>query len=590
MRSNRTRSAVLLLLLVLGLPVAASQRSARQIPFIQFKKITLVKLFDYLATRYGVNIVLEPQLKYYVTDVHLKNVSVAEVIDSVARRHKLWHDTRNGTHYVTTRRTQHEQTYYDQRYAMRSVTVKYASIADVTTLLKDVMHGTAVVRSSTVNEPYNNLYDATPTLQKITSETITQTQQSGSGNNADSGIFPNQQSGSTTNTGASGRTNRRRTVPTADMSPDVLTAMMLEEEEQLPMRILYIVPFFNENKIFLLSRDVSLIEKAEALIAEVDRPIKEVLIQGKIISVGIDDGFSSFFEFNRRASELESQSEYPNSVVAIGNLQYSYLDSLTNANIEILQSEGKARTIASPMLLTANRAVASLDLVEQVSIIRGWTEGTVTQIEGGGAVTTQSVPQYSQENIGTQFEIIPYINDDDEILLKITITISTLKPNSQQILVPNATGGYDTKQLDGVSKTTIETTLVTQNGRGIVLGGLINETVSQQEDKVPLLGDIPLLGFFFKDVSDETTKSETVVILTPFITDLKRSSAKETVAKVRAGIESERHVLGDDEPDASGLKLLDNAFNYDVTGAVNEARQGDDTRETKIEAFLKEER
>jgi type II secretory pathway component GspD/PulD (secretin) len=536
--------------------------------YLKFSDITLGSLFDYLSERSGTNIVIEPQLREYRTSLRLKEVSLEEVIGVVAEKfHLAW--TKNDRGYtIQTRRKLHEENYYQQNFRKRSVRVNYAPLTEAVKLLKDLMHGTAVVRSSGSGKSYANLFDATPDLA------APEGQDSGGSSQSGDAIFP-EQSGSESSVGGSA------------MRGAGGQGGSFAQQEALPGRMLYIVPYFDENLIYLLSADEGLIDEAEAYIAEIDKPLKEVLIQGKIIEIGIDDGFTSFFDFSRRSSSLEASYEMPASVVSVGNLQYTFLDSLTNLSIEMLQNEGKAKTIASPMLLTANRTAATLDLVREVSIIRGWTPGETTQVEGT-AVTRQPSPVYSSERIGTEFKIVPYINSEDEILLKITIGISTLQPGSQQILVPTADGGYDAKQLDGVSETKIETTLVTKNGRGIVLGGLISESVSKQESKVPILGDIPILGFPFKDIQDVTEKKETVVILTPVITDMRRPDSQGTYEKLRENIEKERRIMGKTEAEPIENKLVNNLLGKHFAEEPEAPLRSND--EVKIEQFLKEQR
>ena len=587
MRLNSILAAVSLTLSLL-FASATQQKTEERINFIQFKQISLENLFDYLSARYNVNIIIEePMIRYYTSSIRLKDVTVEEVIAIAAKEYDLHYRKKDGNFYVSTRKKYHQQNYNTQKYTTRSVKIEYASITDVISLLKDVMHGTVVIRSSTQNDPYKNLFNGSPNLEKIDAKSASKQ----SGGSIDEGIFPSAENAQGDNSQNSNQVGGMGM--TGAMNPMAMMSMM-GVQEQIPDKILYVVPFVNENMIYLLSKDEELIKEAQHYIMEVDQPIKEVLIQGKIINIGIDDGFSSFFEFNRRSRDLEGLSANPISVVNIGNLQYSFLDSLTNMNIEILQNEGKAKTIASPMLLTANRNRATLDLVEDVSIIKGWTAGTVTQVEGGGAVSVPPTPEYETENIGTQFEIIPYINGDDEILLKIKITVSTLKPGSQQILVPNASGSYETKQLDGVSRTTIETTLITSHGKGIILGGLINEKISKEENKVPILGDIPILGFPFKDIKDVTSKSETVVVLTPFITDLKNPDAKKMLSKTKKSLKDEHNIL-DDNTTVTGVKLLDNVLNVDVTGMIREHKETTLKEEKtedkqKILDFLSEEK
>lgn len=512
------------------------------IPYIQFKDIKLENLFDYLSSRYDVNIVLEePMLRFYTTSLRLKNTTIEEVIKIVVKEYNLHFIKKNKTYYISTRLKYHTENYNAQEYITEHIKIQYASVTDITMLLKDIMQGTAVIRTTAENKPYSGLFDATPKLMEGK-----EIEDSG-----DSSIVPENE-------------NVSLSSDSVNIDDKIIKdgIMLKEYDDSVPKSIIYIVPFLNENMIYLISQNQNLIDKAKKHIKEVDQPIKEVLIQGKIINVNIGDEFESAFDFISKSSDVATPSA--NSIVNMGNVQYTFLDSLTSTNIKILQRDGKAKTMASPMLLTANRNKATLNLTEELSIIKGWTAGTVTQVDGGGAVTTPSTPVYATENIGTMFEIVPFINTGGEILLKIRITISTLKPKSQQMLVPNGTGGFDNKTFDAISKTSIDTTLVTKNGRGIVLGGLINEIIEKQEDKVPLLGDIPGLGFFFKEITDVTKKSETVVVLTPYLVDIKKHNSHEMMDSVRNDIEKDHNLLKDDEAKLDSTKIIDNVLDKDT--------------------------
>jgi len=564
---KRYAAALALLYTLLFAQETPPQRTPPQkLEYLKFSEITLGSLFDYLAVRFGTNIILEPQLRYYRTTLRLKNVSLEEVITIVADKYGLaW--TKNDEGYtLQTRRKLHEENYHRQNYIRRKVNLEYASVSDAVNLLKDLMHGTAVVRASGETKLYDNLFDATPDLTVPERE---QTRQSG---NTDT-VFPDEESSD-----SSRGSGRKLTGNIGSLSTEALD-FALADEETLPGRLVYIIPFVDENIVYLLSSDEELIAEAENYLDEIDSPVKEVLIQGKIIEIGLDDTFTSFFDFYRRDAALESSSEMASSSIAVGNVQYAFLDSLTNVNIEILQTDGRAKTIASPMLLTANRTAASLDLVSEVSIIRGWKEGETTQVEGT-AVTRQASPIYSTERIGTEFTIVPYINGEHEVLLKITIVISSLEPNSQQMLVPTADGGYETKYFDGVRETKIETTLITKDSQGIVLGGLINESTTKQESKVPILGDIPILGYPFKDVTDVKEKKEIVVILTPIITDPRRPDSRGTYRKLKRNIAEERKLLGM-EPTTTGNQMIDNILGKHVTEGSDDRNLSSGSKENE---------
>jgi general secretion pathway protein D len=296
--------------------------------------------------------------------------------------------------------------------------------------------------------------------------------------------------------------------------------------------VLIIVPFYNENKIYFLSTSGEMLSEAGRLIGEIDRPSKQVMIQGQVIEFTVGDGFNSIFDFQLRDSKLVPTSPNPQSVISAGNLRYSFLDSQLVANIDIAKNEGRATYVSSPMLLTMNRVSANLDLTEEVSIITGVKEGSVTTYDSG-TVVVPPIPIYETKKLGTQLAITPFINSADEILLKIEVNIASLSGNTQTIQVPTATGNTEKFTFDSVSESKIDTVLSTANKKTIVIGGLIRDTISTKDTKTPILGDIPLLGIPFKKTEESTQKKELIIILTPTIVDLKNPRGEENIRDAR---------------------------------------------------------
>ena len=103
--------------------------------------------------------------------------------------------------------------------------------------------------------------------------------------------------------------------------------------------------------------------------------------------------------------------------------------------------------------------------------------------------------------------VTPHINDGAALRLEIEQEISALLPNAQQ--------RNNTDLI--TSKRSIKSTILAENGQVIVIGGLIQDDVSQAESKVPLLGDIPLLGRLFRSTKDTHTKRNLMVFLRPTV-------------------------------------------------------------------------
>jgi general secretion pathway protein D len=112
-----------------------------------------------------------------------------------------------------------------------------------------------------------------------------------------------------------------------------------------------------------------------------------------------------------------------------------------------------------------------------------------------------------RQDIGTKIKIVPHLNDSDEVRLEVTEEIS------------DVTGLSPVGSLGAVpfSKRTAQTQLVVKDQETVVIGGLVRNRVAITQTKIPLLGDIPVLGAFFRSSSSSMQKSNLILVLTPYI-------------------------------------------------------------------------
>ncbi len=489
-----------------------------KIEYINFDEISLGDLFGFLSREYKINFSVEPEKKDKIVSVNLRNATLEDLLDNVLVQNSMLYRIRNNIVYVASNKHYLEKRFTLGRYRKSRVTLKYASVADTIQFLQDMMPGRTVIRTSTENKLYSNLYNADPDLE-VPKRENTQRQKEGGG---DLGfrVFSD-------NYDNSSRRRRDRNDPARYGGYGNHL-----NERIIPEDILFIVPFYNENKIYLLSTNAKMIREAKKLIKDIDKPLKQVLIKGQIMEFTVGDGFKSIFDFQVRDSALVPKSPNPLSSVNIGNLKYAFLDSRIVANIDIAKKEGRASYISSPMLLTMNKVSAKLDLTEEVSVITGVKEGSVSTYDSG-TVVVPPIPVYETKKLGTQLTITPHINNKDEILLKIDLEISSLSGNTQTISIPTATGGTEDFTFDSVSESSVKTLLSVANNKTIVFGGLIRENTSIKETKVPLLGDIPLIGAAFRKTEEDSEKKELVIILTPTIVDIKSPAAKRAMGAIQ---------------------------------------------------------
>ncbi len=238
----------------------------------------------------------------------------------------------------------------------------------------------------------------------------------------------------------------------------------------------------------------------EAVIAEVStNSAEEFGIQWGAGST--KDGIASLINFSI-GSSITGLLSTPPSVGDGLNLVAGNPDSTTNpigALIRALNSDGKSNILSTPSLLTLDNEEAEIVVGQNVPFVTGSYSGT-----GGGSTPSNPFQTVQREDVGLTLRITPQINEGNAIKLKVEQEVSTVSPSTQGVdIITN--------------KRSIKTNVVIDDGQMIVLGGLIEETLSEAEQRVPGLGDIPLLGWFFRYNKTELKKTNLMVFLQPTI-------------------------------------------------------------------------
>src|SRR3989442_485565 len=169
--------------------------------------------------------------------------------------------------------------------------------------------------------------------------------------------------------------------------------------------------------------------------------------------------------------------------------------SLINFRLRALINEGKARILTAPRVATLDGNKATIVLGQKIPV---FTSTTV----GGQLQTT-----VSYQDVGVKLVTTPRVNSDEVITLALTPEVSTLG-------APVTSGG---QQAFIVNTRNADTVLTVADGKTIVLGGLIDRSERTTILKVPLLGDIPILGELFRSSDTTTAETEVIFMITPQI-------------------------------------------------------------------------
>ena len=202
-----------------------------------------------------------------------------------------------------------------------------------------------------------------------------------------------------------------------------------------------------------------------------------------------------------------------------------------------LQNDTNSNILATPNITTLDNEEAELIVGQNIPFVTGSFTGT------GSNNPSNPFQTIERQDVGLTLKVTPQINEGDTVQMVIEQETSSVIPGTEEI-------GIATR------KRSIKTSVLVDDGGILVLGGLIQEEVSDSQSKVPLLGDIPVIGFLFRSQNTTKTKANLMVFLRPSILRDDKDAAFVTNEKYSfiRGLESESY----DEDDQS-YGLLDGA-------------------------------
>jgi general secretion pathway protein D len=170
------------------------------------------------------------------------------------------------------------------------------------------------------------------------------------------------------------------------------------------------------------------------------------------------------------------------------------------ALLHALQTDGDVNVLSTPNILTMDNQKAKIMVGENVPFVMSQSQTAAT----AGSILTQ----IDRKDVGISLEITPQITSDDSVRLEIKQEISDITTTPG--LNPNIVG-------PSTSKRSADTTVVVKDRQTMVIGGLIRDNLVTSTSKVPLLGDIPLLGWLFKFKTTKVEKTNLMIFITPYI-------------------------------------------------------------------------
>ena len=206
------------------------------------------------------------------------------------------------------------------------------------------------------------------------------------------------------------------------------------------------------------------------------------------------------------------------------------------ALLHALQVDGDVNVLSTPNILTTDNQKAEIMVGENVPFVTGQSQSTAT---GGGSILTS----IERKDVGITLKITPQITSDDNVKLDIYQEISAVTETAG--LNPNVVG-------PSTSKRSASTTVVVKDRETMVIGGLIRDNVTSATMKVPLLGDIPILGWLFKYKTTKVEKTNLMIFITPYVIK-SEAEAVELTRKKGEAMEQFRQEHRIEKKETSGL-------------------------------------
>jgi type II secretory pathway component GspD/PulD (secretin) len=264
------------------------------------------------------------------------------------------------------------------------------------------------------------------------------------------------------------------------------------------------------NSIVVIDTTANL-EQIRQAVGKLDVKAPQVMIEALIVNVKLTNELKMGIDWTM----LGTSTNYFNQGLSITGNSNPYgkvTFSTTSGNwnfqglIDFVETNQNVKILANPKVLVLNNQTATIDSIEEIPYRE------LTETSAGGSIGTVSFKE-----AGIKLEVTPQISNDGYIIMHV-------KPEQS---AQTGTFTIDNTETPVIETRRTDTTLRVRDGQTIIIGGLRKSEPSVVESKVPILGDIPLIGVLFRKIDTDIIESELGVFITPHIYTDGKLSAEE---------------------------------------------------------------
>ncbi|MCX5693006.1 MAG: energy transducer TonB [Candidatus Omnitrophica bacterium] len=505
------------LILIFSSLVSGAQQDDSDLISLDLKGMDIRDVLKILSQKSGLNIVADSEVSGTVT-LYLKDVSAMDAIGIIASTNNLAYEQTGGLIRIMNQKdyeNSHGRSFEDKT-RQEVVKLNYASAIELGKALEQMKSGMGKIICEDVSNTIV-IIDTPENIRKM-KEVI-----SGMDVPLVTEVFP-------------------LDYAKAESLKDKISEMLSKDAGSVK---------FDEKTNKLVVRDTQQkVEDVRKVINAFDEKTRQVLIDANIVQVTLSDKYSYGIDWAdiAKMGDIKLTGDI-NLSTGLSNVTPSTLSIATTggnhaAIISLLKTYGETNVLSRPRITVMDRQEAKI-LVGAKEV---YVTSDVTTTSGGTYHTTDHV-QFV--DVGVRLAVTPEINRAGFVTLKIKPEVSNA----------DATKTVELKNPDGSTRTIVpyvttseaDTSVVIKDGTTIIIGGLMKDTIVDHRERVPFIGDMPLIGKLFSAKGKSKEKTELVIFLTPHIVDGEKTT--EEAKKYMADWAKKSEEANIEDPDEPEIKL-----------------------------------
>lgn len=533
-----------------------------------FRDAPIEYAMSILGEAWGRHIVVNDSAKPVMVRIFLKDIDCLAALKAVCHGHGLWYreDPESGIIYVVTLDEFTKGDAFSEKKFVEIVNLVYPRCEDIAAAVQEAYRDMVVYMApdqdddddigdiSRALERMDELADRSTILEGNGSSTRASSRSSGRGRS----------SSRRSNQSQRGMENVRRYYDDIERIGQRNTQVEFMPKQNAPGEVrpddaprtlrpsmVFASIVRRSNSIVLRSSDREMLAQIKDTIRRLDIPRSQVLLEVRVLQLDVSDakdrelgfllngsshaygtvegGFSKNMAVKPDGLDIAESALYSNhSVFQLLNKHYSI-------RLNMLDSKGKVRALATPSLMVADYEASRIFLGTTRYVQTGFTAGSSLVSDGIGSQSA-TTSNFEERNIGTALVITPKVHTDGTVTLRIMQENSTAQ--EERAVSTSAGTFYETP----IKRETITSSIVAKNGETIALGGLMQHEESDTLYKIPWIADIPYLGALFRHKARNETDYELVVLIKPTVVLTPSAAARASGEFLRDNVQDGRNL------------------------------------------------